>query len=57
MFFSIAVIWWSFDFVDPIEAILTGHVLPGTDLFNRYVTILPVYFAFDNILVVGWIAG
>ncbi len=57
MFFSLAIIWWLFDFIDPIEAILTGQVVPGTDLFQRYLKILPLYFALDNILVLGWITG
>ena len=57
MFFALGMIWWLAGFVDPIEKILTGQVAPGTDLFNQYSIILPVYFLFDNILVCGWLVG
>ena len=57
MFICLGGIWWSFDFVDPIESLLEGQVAPGTDLFKRCLNILPVYYALDNILVLGWITG
>jgi len=57
MFFSLGTIWWLVGFIDPIEAILTGKVAPGTDLFNQYSSILPLYYLFDNILVCGWLVG
>ena len=57
MFFALVVILSSFNFADPVDEILTGQVDPATDIFSQYATILPVYYAMDNVFIVGWIVG
>ena len=57
MFFAIVVILIPFNFADPIDEIMAGQVDPATDIFSQYVTILPTYYAIDNVFIVGWIVG
>ena len=57
MFFAILVILSPFDFADPVDEILAGQVDPATDIFRQYMTILPTYYAIDNVFIVGWVVG
>jgi hypothetical protein len=57
MFVALAVILLPFDLADPVEEILAGQLESSLADVDRYIAIVPAYFAIDSILIVGWIVG
>ena len=57
MFVALAVLLWPFDFADPTEEILTGQLELSSAGLDRYIAIVPTYFAIDSLFILGWIVG